>query len=93
MSLRSDEDCEGTRHSIVSGQLKPNNEACSGTAGRPRRLLPDNDCGRCPKTTIDAASMAPSTRPAGSDWVSNRMPGRSMDEAPSSLREFVGNSF
>ena len=30
-------------------QLKLNSDACSGTDGLPRRLLPDSDSGRCPK--------------------------------------------
>ncbi len=60
--VTSGEDCEDARHSVTSAQLKPNSYARSGTTGRPRRLLPDNDRGRCPKTTIDVVSMAPSTR-------------------------------
>src|SRR5205807_2275625 len=64
-----------------------------GAMGLARRFLADRAPDRCPNTTTDVVSMAPSTRLAGSDSVSNRMPGISMDEASSSLREAVGNSF
>ena len=38
----------------ILGQLKPNNDGCSGTATRTRRRFADKNCGRCPKTTRGA---------------------------------------
>ena len=71
----------------------PNNDACSGTDGLPRRLLPESDSGRCPKIKTELLSRASSTRLAGSDSVVSSLPGVSMGLTSLSDRTRAGNSF
>jgi hypothetical protein len=63
--LKTGRDSVWTRLSSAY-QLKPNNDACSGTADLPRDLLPDSYARRCPKTKTELPAMASSTTAAGS---------------------------
>src|SRR6266567_8637359 len=86
----------GERRGDLAGYFSsyhPNREACSGTTGFPRGLLPDSDPGRCPKIKTELPSMASSTRLALSDRVVSRLPGASREATTSCEGEVAGNSF
>ncbi len=50
ISVTTSEDRAGRLPPSILGQLKPNNDGCSGTAIRTRRRFADKNCGRCPNT-------------------------------------------